>query len=281
MSLSNELLGKSQEEQAKIENPRLLQAMHEVALDDTPEKRTKVYAELLGATFILPTPELNAKPGVHIADGKMTLQLIGLKDASGKDVTPAFTDDEALRNWNPNTPSVGLRAVDCFKMVAGIAALQEVIINPFDPRRKMIRPGGRVTRREFEALAQGILPEAKPAVQTITPPAGMKLRFQKMVTAFPESAMEEIRKTLSQFEEVQSAFLLTIAYGEEKPHSAIAVRFSSGAPQERHRLLAKRVLETVRPLLAKGEAFDLIPMNPDLVKNVTRTTTPFYERAAN
>lgn len=140
MNFLDNLPGNYKENQTKIENPRLVQAMHEVALDGTPEKRKALYAELLGATFILPTPELNAKPGVHIAEGKMTLQIIGIKDASGKDVTPAFTDDEALRNWNPNTPSVGLRAVDYFKMVAGIAAFQEIVINPFDPRRKMIRP---------------------------------------------------------------------------------------------------------------------------------------------
>lgn len=266
---------------AQVENPRLLKAMHEVALDDTPEKRRTVYAELLAAVLLVPTPETTFPPGAHVADGTMSFQIIGIKDASGKDVTPAFTDDEALRNWDSKTASVGLRAADYFKMVASIPAFQEIVINPFVAGRKMIRPGGRVTRREFESLAKGVLPDPKPALQTINAAAGTEMRFKKLENRFPDSAMQQIREILARFEEAQSAFLLKVAYGQEKPHSAIAVHFSISLPQEKQRLLAKLVLETVRSLLAKGEVFDMIPMSGSLYKDVSRTVQSFYQRALN
>ena len=72
-------------------------------------------------------------------------------------MTPVFTDEEALRNWDPNTPSIGLNSRDLFKLIVPLP-FAEVIINPFDPIRKMIRPGGHLTRPEFEALAAGCLP---------------------------------------------------------------------------------------------------------------------------
>jgi SseB protein N-terminal domain/SseB protein C-terminal domain len=278
MDLLARLLGKNQGDGTKVENPRLLKAMHETALNDTPENRKKLYAEFLKATLIFPTPELSAKPGKRVSNGKMTFQLVGLKDAKGKNMTTVFTDHEALCNWDPNTPSVELKARDYFEMLVPLS-FEEVIINPFNPNRKMVRPGGRITRPEFEALAKGTFPESTPGLQTINAAAGTRLRFKKVDKDLPQDVMERIKETLVRFEEVQSAFALMIAFGEDSLHRAIAVRLSSAVPDERHRFLAMSVLETVRPLLAKEEAFDLLPMSATFYQLVVRTIPPFYERA--
>jgi hypothetical protein len=146
----------------KTDNARLLNAMHDLALRESPENRERLYSELLSAILILPTPELSGQPGHWIADGKRSIQLTGIRNNNGIEVTPAFTDQEALRNWDPNTPSLSLNARSFFELIIPLP-FKEVVINPFDPVRKMIRPGGHVTRPEFEALAKGILPRFGPS----------------------------------------------------------------------------------------------------------------------
>lgn len=39
--------------------------------------------------------------------------------------------------------------------------IQQIVINPFDPIRKMIRPGGRVARWEADLLSKGLIPAGK------------------------------------------------------------------------------------------------------------------------
>ncbi len=82
-------------------------------------------------------------------------------DPAGLLVAVAFTDEEALRNWNKTIPWVALQGMGFFQAVASTEA-EEIVINPYEldnPASKMIRPGGRVRRWEFEELAQGNLPE--------------------------------------------------------------------------------------------------------------------------
>ncbi|PYU22364.1 MAG: hypothetical protein DMG30_15075 [Acidobacteria bacterium] len=274
------LLRKSQSVPEKLENPRLLTAMHEIALNDTPAKRKQLYAELLQAALILPTPEVSGKPGLQTSDGQTTIQIIGIKDANNVDVTPVFTDDEALRNWDPNTPSIALKARALFEMLVPLP-FQEVIINPFDPRRKMLRPGGRVTRREFESLAKGVPPEPTPAMSTVRPPAGTRLMFGKQKRVFADDVRERVKQTLAKVDGLESAFLLAVAYGDEHPHGAIAVRLAKPLAEERLRFLAKLVLEIVRPSLTDKEPFDLIPLSTQFYEDVARFITPFYEQASN
>lgn len=260
----------------KIENPGLLRAMHELALRDTPENRAHMYGELQKAKLILPTPEISGKSGVRLADGKTSIQLIGIKDSSGAEVIPVFTDDEALRNWDPNTPSVALNANAFFQMILPLP-FTEVIINPFDPIRKMIRPGGRVTRWEFEALARGVLPEFVQSMRAVQPAVGTRMSFSNAGIAFPQNAMQRLKDVLAKFSEIQSAFLLTLSYGNERPHRAIAIRPNGRLDEARQNLLLKMILEIVQPFLNKGESFDIVPLITDkFYEDVARATPPFY-----
>ena len=82
-------------------------------------------------------------------------------DSAGLLVAVAFTDEEALRNWNKTIPWVALQGTGFFQAVASTEA-EEIVINPYEPDNpdsKMIRPGGRVTRWEFEELAEGRIPQ--------------------------------------------------------------------------------------------------------------------------
>lgn len=263
-----------------VENPRLLEAMQAIALDDNAATRKKVYAELLRATLIFPTPKLNAPPGVHFKEGSATFQIVGLKDAKGIDVTVAFTDDEALRNWDAHTPSVVMAAIEYFEMLVPLKRFEVVIVNPFIRGPKMVRPGGYVTRREFELLAKGILPEHQEAVQTIRAAGGEKLRLQRTDESFPDDVMARVREFLACFREVQSAFLVLASFGKDAPHRAIVVSFSAAILEKKQQVFAKTLVEIIRPQLAEKEMFDVIPVNAEsaLAREAVKSITPFYQR---
>ncbi len=145
----------------------------------------------------------------------------------------------------------------------------------------MLRPGGRVTRREFESLAKGVLPEPSPAMQTVRPSAGTRLIFGKPKQVFADDVMERVKQALATVDAVHSAFLLMLAYGNEQPHRAIAVRLAKPLPEERLRTLAKMVLEIIRPLLREKEPFDVIPLNTQFYEDLVRTIPPFYEQTTS
>jgi hypothetical protein len=92
--------------------------------------------------------------------GDVYVQLHFITDKQGRKLTPAFTDIEALRNWDPNTPVLTAFARGFFEVISKYYPdIQGVVINPFDPIRKMIRPMGAITLGEFEVLARGGVPK--------------------------------------------------------------------------------------------------------------------------
>jgi hypothetical protein len=62
-----------------IENPKLLAAIEAVVKDDNIDTRDRLYAALLDATFLVPTPELPLQwctPGDHVVDGKTGFKIV-------------------------------------------------------------------------------------------------------------------------------------------------------------------------------------------------------------
>jgi hypothetical protein len=137
MRLLDSLLRRNREPKPEDGNPSLVKAMHELALSDDPENRKKLYQAILGAMLLVPVPETpkGLGPGLQTTSGDIQIQLTGVVDRNNVRVTTAFTDAEALRNWDPNTPYLGLKAPELFRFVMG-TDIQAIVINPFDPIRK-------------------------------------------------------------------------------------------------------------------------------------------------
>jgi hypothetical protein len=114
---------------------------------------------------------------------------------------PIFTDVEALRNWDSHTPYIGLEADRLFPKVVSSGA-DEVVVNPFPPARLKIRVGKRMTRRELEFLAKGLVPRETEIVRLeadetvyIGVPANKPDRAvlnELMATAEPLGAVSEL-----------------------------------------------------------------------------------------
>src|SRR5947209_15604921 len=149
--------------QPQFENSPLPVAMLAVAHGDSPETRRVLYESMLKTWFLVPIKEgvQPDSPGLHDVHEATAASFSLEHDSSGMCVAVAFTDEEALRNWNKTIPWVVLQGTGFFQAVAGTEA-EEIVINPYeldDPASKMIRPGGRVRRWEFVELAQGNIPQ--------------------------------------------------------------------------------------------------------------------------
>src|SRR5579862_4103106 len=121
MGLFDFLLGRKKSPNAEVANPSLVNAMHELALSDNQENRKKFYQTILGSMLLVPVPEVpkGLGPGMQTTQGDVQLQLTGMLDRNNVRVTTAFTDAEALRNWDPNTPYLGLKAQELFRFAMG------------------------------------------------------------------------------------------------------------------------------------------------------------------
>jgi len=138
MGILGSLFGKKKGDSPDEGNAALAQAMHAVAMNDNADTRKKLYQELLASMFLIPVPELpkGLGPGMQKMETGMELPLYSAVDSDQVRFTVAFTDLGALRNWDPNTPYLGLKAIDFFRFLLG-TDIQDIQINPFDPIRKM------------------------------------------------------------------------------------------------------------------------------------------------
>src|ERR1051326_3630250 len=149
-------------EQPDFANSPLPAVMLAVANEDSPQNRRALYPSMLKTWFVVSTREEPPdKPGFSAVPENVADSLYLEHDSAGQLVALAFTDEEALRNWQKNIPWIALQGTAFFQAVASTGA-EEIVINPYEPANpasKMIRPGGRMKRWEFESLAEGKIPE--------------------------------------------------------------------------------------------------------------------------
>lgn len=84
MKFLDRLFSKRQGSQYDGDNALLVKAMHELALNNNPENRKRMYEELLKSTILIPTPEppTDSRSGKE-SDVDVTLQLVFINDGQG------------------------------------------------------------------------------------------------------------------------------------------------------------------------------------------------------
>src|ERR1051326_7861186 len=91
-------------------NSPLPAAMLAVANEDSPQNRQALYESMLDAWFIVPTREAPPEtPGFHNTPTNIVDSFSLEHDSEGQLVAVAFTDKEALRNWQESIPWVALQ----------------------------------------------------------------------------------------------------------------------------------------------------------------------------
>src|SRR5208282_1205232 len=261
MNFIDSLFGKKKKNPTEDGNSQLVRAMQEVASNDSPATRKRLYDALLGSMLLVPVSEIPAglSPGLHTTREEVPIQLTAVPDRNGIKITAAFTDIEALRNWDPNTPYIGFKAQDLFRLIMG-TDIQELALNPFDPIRKMIRPGGRVKRDEMELLSKGVIPGH----------AGQKMaQFQYKANekvfigrpAHPPSAeVEELLKTqAASFPSIAELHVFQMATQQEgSSHTVIGISLSADISRAQQEEIVWAMGESVRPELGSDQSLDFM-----------------------
>jgi hypothetical protein len=255
--------GKKTDARVEEGNPTLVRAMHDIAINENPENRKKVYEALLGSMLLVPVAEIPADlsglgPGLHTATSKTQIQLRRITDGNQIQLTAAFTDLEALRNWEPNTPYLGLNAPDLFRLVMG-TDIQEVAINPFDRSRKMIRPGGRVTRAELELLSKGIVPGSPESkIAQVQLKANEKVFIGRPANP-PTPALEELlRSTAASFPAISELYVFQMATQDGTSHTVIGINLGEDVSREQQDEIAQSLGASVQAELKGGQSLDFM-----------------------
>jgi hypothetical protein len=241
-------------------NGALVQAMQEIAYRDNPENRKTLYDALLGSTLLVPVPEIpiGLAPGLQTAKSDVQIRLTAVMDRNQIKITAAFTDLDALRNWDPNTPYIGLKAQDLFRFIMG-TEIQELAINPFDPIRKMIRPGGRVKREEIELLATGVSPNfSGPKLEQRQLKANEKV-FIGTPANPPSAEVEELlRDQAASFGSVAELYVFQMATGSGSSNTVIGIGLSEDISRPRQEEIVWAMSTSVRPKLESNQTLDFM-----------------------
>jgi len=281
MKILQKIFGKKKEFEHDDPNAELVHAMHRMAVQEDTENRKKLYEALLASTLIIPTSELPEgfrTPGENRTGPNTKIDLIVLNNKDGQKITPAFTDEEALRTWDPNTPSLGLNSQALFQMVMG-TDIQAVIINPFDPIRKMIRPGGFVTRSELEFLAKGLVPSrfGSSGLQVQLKP-GQTIAIGLPAVRPGPDIEEALRAAAMGNSAITELWLFQMASAEGGSHTAVGIQTDKIIPREHQGELVAMLTEAIRPILKSGQSLDFLFLRGKLGQDVKALGASIFRR---
>jgi len=257
------------------DNAALLRAIQNVASADSPQNRDKLYRLLLDCVLFIPVREIpeGLRKGAG-SGGPCDIALQQLRDKQQKPVTPAFTDEQALRNWDPNTPFLGIRAREYFRMVRG-TEVSAILINPFDPIRKMLRPGGRISRFEFEALAEGMLPGRfdPRGVLHMTLAEGKTAHLSPPAKSLPGNVLEAMVTAARSTGEIRELYHFDMASESGDAHAVIGIDLDRPLETAGLERVLKRLADAVHPLLAGRTYLDFMVLHDpfgDRIRSVGR-----------
>jgi hypothetical protein len=255
-----------------------------VAHDDSPETRRVLYEAMFKTWFLVPTRETPAaSPGFHDIQEDTAASFSLEHDSAGQLVAVAFTDEEALRNWNKSIPWIAFQGTGFFLAVLSTQAA-EIVINPFepeDPGSKMIRPGGRVTRWEFEALAQGLIPqEQQDGPDAETQPAAPQSVLVTMPKHMPSAEVfNALASAAKAFPEVVGMYFGQVIYPDGEPHRAVAIEFAAGVSDQQIQPPMLALAKEARRVFPKKGVTDVFPASTTLGQSIARSGKKIYDVA--
>jgi hypothetical protein len=280
MRFLEKLFSKDKSSQYEGENAALVQAMHAVGLADNDENRKKMYEILLASTLLTPTPEIPTASVSNDHQGRISLQLHGITDKQGRKLTPAFTDVEALRNWDPNTPCLSAQARGLFEFISENMPGMGVVINPFDPIRKMIRPMLIITRGECEVLGRGLVPRTLPSglVGCQLPAAGSGESIQPPNQTLPPPVEEELRRSAESVPEIATLYVFSFAHTHGSPQLTVGLGLDKNVAKERVQLIVQTLWSAVAPRLGEIKTLDFMVTTGQIAAQVETAGNKIYQR---
>lgn len=245
-------------------NPALERAMHEMARNDNAKTRESLYKTVLAGTFIVQgdvSGGIEVRKGRWVADGSTRVAFKTIEHPPGNIVLPVFTDVEALTSWaGSEVQWIALRAQELFQSIAP-GNIAEVRVNPFRPEQTISRPGGIITRNEFIALAQGLLPESMISNSTaqLKVAAGQKLLIGKPAKEPPTEFLIKLTDYFQQIPELRGAYLFQMT-NQNLTSSVIGLHFAAEPDVQRMKHIMQGVGDVARGEIPAGVSIDFMPL---------------------
>lgn len=229
--------------------------MAAVAEQDTPERRRRLYEELLAGSLIVPVHGRVGRSGWRTLEKDTDLELVIGEDDEGNPTLPAFTSEAALARWGEKVGAfVGLPGRELFRIAVDLK-LRSVAINPAGPIGGQLLPG------ELRTLAEGQVPELSGALlETITVSKLGPLDFKAPRTAPPEEFLERIRDRCGAYPEIRRAYLFSADMGDSREHMVIGIEFARHMNQAEAKNVFKELGSSIGPIMGTNEAVDFMDL---------------------
>jgi hypothetical protein len=199
-------------------------------------------------------------------------------------VLPAFTDEEALRNWNKEILWIALQGAAFFQAVVATET-QDIVINPYeieDPASKMIRPGGRVTRWEFELLAQSRVPQPDLEGEDTDVEEGeadaedaQPVLLSTPSIMPPKELFDALIVAAKSIPAVQAMYFSQVADANGDSRRSVAVDFAPGTTDAMIAQSFKELGKQARQI-SSSVPMDFLSTSTDLGRAITTTGQKFY-----
>jgi hypothetical protein len=280
-----EIFGSSKTPSGVPDPQPLLRAIEAIAKADNSGTRGNIYREMLNAWFWFCVPELPEalKSGNTIVKSPTQIAMTVTANAAGETIWPVFTDPAALANYDPNTPHMAMSAKEVFRMAVN-TGVAKIVINPYDPVRKPIRPGGSVTRSEFVALSEGRIPKANPPTRAEPRniPAGAEVAIGRSANPLSEALRKGINTAGAQCPEVEKIYRYHMVVGRSGPGSdVLAILCDVKNDEQFSSAVVASLMAVIQPLLPPGQFLDITRIPPSNVAFVEKNAELLYDRTEN
>ena len=255
-------------------NPALESAMSDVAKNDNPKTRESLYKTLLASTLIMPgdlSGGAVSPDGTVAADPNTRIEFRTIEHPPGNVVLPVFTDIEALSSFaGSDAQWLGLRSQELFRSILS-TSIAELRLNPFRTDQKITRPGGVITRHEFTALAQGLLPGPRTSnVARMEVAPGQKLTIDAPIKEPPAQLLAQLSSHLKQIAALRAAYLFQMTNGDVSS-TVIGLDFHAEPRQTEMEQIILGIGHIVGGHVSQGMSVDLMPLQPGaLLENVRK-----------
>lgn len=261
--------------QTVIANPELDRAMDQVAKSDTAETRESLYRAVLASTLIVAgsvSGDSRHVEGGSVAGDNTRIALRTIEYPPGNVILPAFTALDALIAFaGEEVQWVALGAQALFQSILP-GNIAEVRVNPFQEGQQIARPGGIITRREFSALAQGLLPR-KAVSDNVAQlsVAAKQLLVGKPQRELPAEVLDRLAAFFKQFHDVQAGYLFQM--GEPHANSTVfGVQFTSMPGPQRLEPIMRTAGAILQAMLPPEAFIDFMPVVPGAMLDAVRNS---------
>lgn len=161
--------------------------------------------------------------------------------------------------------------------------IQGVVINPFDPIRKMIRPMGIITSGEFEVLMRGAIPRHEGSGLFGHKLPNSSLGIQPPHQTLPPAAQEVLSNSARGFAEIANAYVFSIAHTHGPPQLIVGLGLHRDVTRERTEIIVRTLWGAVAPSLKETEikSLDFVVLDGKIAAQAEHAGNKIYERLQN